>query len=346
IVGTLRLDVENSFINYFSESTDAHRELSFIDRELGGSTPLDLVLTLPEAQAPENDLVISADNVQQLQRIQALLEEQEGMGKVLSIVNFTELARELNNDQPLTEYELTAIYRTIDENLRDDLLGSFYSAEHAQLRISARVQDATEGLNRARLIENVRTGMADLEIGRDQYSLTNLFVLYQDVLQRLFHSQMLSLGLVYIVLTLTFLAIFGSLRLAVIGIAPNILSTVGVLGVMGWLRIPLDLMTITIASIAMGIAVDDTIHYLHRYREELARAGANGADGAIQATSFSVGYAILYTSVIIMLGFSQLGFSDFIPSVQFGLLASLAMAMALLWNLLLLPVLLRRFVRA
>ncbi|MEX1197473.1 MAG: MMPL family transporter [Pseudohongiellaceae bacterium] len=343
--GVLRLDVENSFINYFSESTDAYRELSFIDQELGGSTPLDLVLTFPEADAPENDLVISAANVQQLQRIQALLEEQEGMGKVLSIVNFTELAREINNDQPLTEYELTAIYRTIDENLRADLLGSFFSEEHSQLRISARVQDATQGLNRAQLIENIRAGMTELGIDREQYSLSNLFVLYQDILQRLFFSQMVSLGLVYIVLTLTFLAIFGSPRLAVIGIAPNILSTIGVLGVMGWFRIPLDLMTITIASIAMGIAVDNTIHYIHRYREELGKAGADGARAAITATSFSVGYAMLYTSVIIMLGFSQLGFSDFIPSVQFGLLASLAMGMALMWNMLLLPVLLGRFAR-
>jgi predicted RND superfamily exporter protein len=143
------------------------------------------------------------------------------------------------------------------------------------------------------------------------------------------------------VLTLTFLAIFRSVKVALIGIAPNILSTLGVLGVMGWLGIPLDLMTITIAAIAMGIAVDDTIHYIHRYLEEL-----NGSsEEAVERSHGSVGYAIVYTSFIITLGFSLLAFSDFVPSVLFGLLTGLAMIMALVWDLCLLPVLLNRFVR-
>lgn len=339
--GLFLLNVENSFINYFSDSTEVHKELTFIDQELGGSTPFDVTITIPESESAESDLLLRAESVQLLQRVQAMLENQEGMGKVLSIVNFTELAREINDDRPLTEYELTAIYRTVDENLREDLVGSFFSPEHSQLRISARVQDATEGLNRADLIGFVREGIEDLGIAPENYALTNLFVLYQDILQRLFRSQILALGIVYLALTLTFFAIFRSLRVAMVGIAPNIMSTIAVLGVMGWLRIPLDLMTITIASIAMGIAVDDTIHYVHRYREELQNSSSQSA---VRRSNFSVGYAMLYTSVIIILGFSQLAFSDFIPSVQFGLLASLAMAVALIWNLSLLPVLLGKFV--
>ncbi|WP_198411305.1 efflux RND transporter permease subunit [Marinimicrobium alkaliphilum] len=337
--GLFLLDVENSFIDYFSKDTDAHRELTFIDQELGGSTPLDVVLTIPEVEQP--DLIITAEDVQRAQRVQEMLQEQEGMGKILSIVNFTQLAMELNDGRPLTEYELTAAYRMVDDELRDDLIGSYFSEEHSQLRISARIQDATEGLNRAELMESIKNEMAELGIAEDDYTLTNLFVLYQDILQRLFRSQILALGIVYIALTLAFFAIFRSVRLALVGITPNILSTVGILGVMGWLRVPLDLMTITIASIAMGIAVDDTIHYIHRYREELSKESANTA---LRNTNFSVGYAMLFTSVIIMLGFSQLAFSDFIPSVQFGLLASLAMFMALVWNLTLLPVLLAKFV--
>lgn len=342
IGGLFLLDVENSFIHYFSEDTEVRRELSFIDQELGGSTPLDVVITIPEAQKDDaGELVVTAETVQQMQRVQKMLEQQKGMGKLLSIVNFTELAKSINDGKPLTEYELTAIYRAISKDLRDDLVGSFFSAEHSQLRISARIQDTTEDLNRAQLIEDIRSGIEELGIAEENYSLTNLFVLYQDILQRLFRSQILALGIVYVVLTLTFFAVFRSFRVALVGIAPNILSTIAVLGVMGWLRIPLDLMTITIASIAMGIAVDDTIHYIHRYLEEINTTDANTA---LQNTNFSVGYAILYTSLIIMLGFSQLAFSDFIPSVQFGLLASLAMAVALIWNLSLLPVLLSKFV--
>ncbi len=340
IGGLFQLTVENSFINYFRESTDVHRELSFIDQQMGGSTPLDIIITLPEKNKDQTDLVIEAQTVQQLQRLHALLQEHKGMGKLLSIVNFTELAREINDGKPLTEYELTSLYRTMSRDIREGLLGSFFSPEYSQIRISARIKDATEGLSREDLMAAIKDDMADLNIPPERYILANLFVLYQDILQRLFRSQILALGLVYIALAITFFVIFRSFRVMLITITPNILSTVGVLGIMGWLRIPLDLMTITIASIAMGIAVDDTIHYTHRYLEELKSAPAGQA---MKNCNFSVGHAVIYTSVIIILGFSLLAFSDFIPSAQFGLLTSLAMAIALVWNLTLLPVLLVRF---
>jgi predicted RND superfamily exporter protein len=339
--GLFLLHVENSFINYFDESTQVHRELSFIDQELGGFTPLDIVIDIPAVQKSDPELIMSAETVQQLQRVQKMLNQQEGVGKVLSVVNFTELAKEVNEGKPLTEYELTAIYRTLDKEVRKGLVSSFFSPEHNQLRISARIQDATEGLNRAQLLEDIQQGMEELGIAQENYSLTSLFVLYQDILQRLFRSQILALGFVYIVLTLTFCLVFRSIKVGLIGVAPNILSTVTVLGVMGWAGIPLDLMTITIASIAMGIAVDDTIHYVDRYLTEAKQEAGNVA---LERTHLSVGYAILYTSLIIMMGFSLLLFSDFVPSVQFGLLASLAMALALIWNLSLLPVLLEKFV--
>lgn len=340
LAGMPRLDVENSFINYFSEDTRVYRELSFIDRELGGTTPLDVVIDVPESELPNEDLVASAEQIQSLERVQALLREQYGMGKVLSVVNFTELARLVNDGRPLTEYELTALYTTLDDNLRRGVVGAFFSEDNRQVRISARVQDSTGNLDRAELVEAIRGGIAALGYEENEYTLTNLFVLYQDILQRLFQSQAVSLGIVYALLGLCFLLIFRSWRIGLIALTPNILATAGVLGVMGWLNIPLDLMTITIASIAVGIAVDDTIHYIHRFQRE--RRSPDGPESPVQRATFTVGFAMLYTSLIIMLGFSQLGFSDFIPSVQFGLLASLAMFMALISNLLLLPVLLAR----
>jgi len=340
VAGLFLLDVENSFINYFRERTRIHRELTFIDRQLGGSTPLDIVYTIPATER-KKDLVMTADTVQLLQRIQQALKQHEGVGKTLSVVNFTELAKEVNEDKPLTEYELTAIYWVMEDALRKDLLGAFFSPEHAQVRFSVRIEDSTEGLDRTDLLQAIRSDLADLGIPENRYTLSNLFVLYQDILQQLFRSQILTLGIVYAVLTLTFFVIFRSVRVALIGIAPNILSTLAVLGLMGWLGIPLDLMTITIAAIAMGIAVDDTIHYIHRYLEEL---GDSPADKAVERSHGSVGYAILYTSLIITLGFSLLTFSDFVPSVLFGLLTGFAMILALLFVLCLLPALLSRFV--
>jgi hypothetical protein len=340
--GLFLLDVENSFINYFRERTRVHRELSFIDRQFGGTTPLDIVYTIPGAER-KKDLVLTADTVQLLQRIQHRLQKHEAVGKALSVVNFTQLAKAVNEDKPLTEYELTAAYWLMEDALREQLLGSFFAPEHAQVRFSIRIKDTTEGLDRAELLAAIRNDLNGLGIPENRYSLSSLFVLYQDILQRLYRSQILTLGIVYVVLTLTFLAIFRSVRVALIGITPNILTTLAVLGLMGWLRIPLDLMTITIAAIAMGIAVDDTIHYIHRYLEELE---GSPPDQAVERSHGSVGYALLYTSLIITLGFSLLAFSDFVPSVLFGLLTGFAMVAALVFDLCLLPALLNRFVRS
>lgn len=336
IMGIQRLNVENSFINYFKETTQIHQELAFIDQEFGGSTPMDLIYT-PSAPPDNPDLVMSALTVQELQLIQHRLQEHEAVGRVLSAVNLTTLARELNG-KPLTEYELTTAYWLMDADFREDLLGAFYDKESGQARLNVWIKDLTPGLNRAQLLADIRAQMAAMGVPPERYQLSNMFVLYQDILQRLFRSQILTLGLVYGALFCVFVVIFRSLRLALIALVPNLLPTLAVLGIMGWLGIALDLMTITIAAIAMGIAVDDTIHYIHRFQEE--RAGNHYAE-AVRRTHGSVGLAILYTSLLIMAGFSLLAFSDFLPSVLFGLLTSLCMGLALLGDLCVLPVLLR-----
>lgn len=339
VAGLFRLNVENSFINYFREDTEVHKELAYIDQEFGGSTPLDLVYTAQQ-KSTDPDIVISANTVQTLQLIQHNLGQHEAMGRILSPVNLTDLARQLNG-APLTEYELTAAYWLMDASFRENLLGAFYDPQTGQARINVWIKDLTPGLNRAQLLADIKSDMQASGIDESSYSLSNMFVLYQDILQRLFSSQILTLGLVYCALMLTFLLIFRSFRLAVIAIVPNLIPTVVVLGVMGWLNIALDLMTITIAAIAMGIAVDDTIHYIHyihRFQEEHARAGYKQA---VLQTHNSVGIAIFYTSLLIVVGFSMLAFSDFVPGILFGLLTSLAMVLALLADLCLLPVLLR-----
>ncbi len=334
--GIYRLDVENSFLDYFDDDTQVHRELTFIDQEFGGSTPLDIVFHY-DKEDDESDLVLTAETVQLMQQVQERLRAREGVGKTLSVVNFTEVAREMNGDRPLTEYELSTLYYLMEDSLRESLLGSFLSTENEEVRISSRIQDATPGLNRADLITGIRADLDELLPESADVRMTNLFVLYQDVLQKLFRSQILTLSLVFAVLLITFAIIFRSIRISLLAIVPNVCSTLAILGVMGWLGIPLDLMTITIAAIAMGIAVDDTIHYIHRYQEEREKGSTSKA---ITQTHNSVGYAIVYTSFIVIVGFSLLSFSDFVPSIYFGLLTGVAMFMALFSNLTLLPVML------
>ncbi|WP_269619724.1 efflux RND transporter permease subunit [Zhongshania sp. BJYM1] len=342
IFGSLRLDVENSFINYFASDTEVHKELSFIDKEFGGSTPLDIIYTPPEAPTPYNNLVLHARDIHNVQRIQKALGEFEAMGTRLSVFNFTQLAKQINNNKPLTEYELTAIYWTLDKSIREDLLNSFLIEPPTQLRISARIKDSTKNLDRGAMLAEINKKIQDLGIPAENYQLSNLFVLYQAMLEQLFTSQILTLGAVFIALGIAFFLIFKSAKIAVIAIIPNIISAIAILGVMGWCDIPLDFMTMTIAAIAMGIAVDDTIHYIHRYLLELK---TNTAEKAVERSHQSVGYALIYTSIIIAIGFALLGFSDFVPSVLFGLLTGLAIIIALVADMTLLPVLLHKFVR-
>ena len=343
-LGISRLNVENSFIDYFAKDTQVYQELAFIDKQFGGSTPLDIILKADATDA-NNELVLTADNVNQLQLVQAVVKAFEATGSVTSVANFTELARQLNDNRPLTEYELTTVYRLLDEKVVNQLIGSYFSAEDDELRIAVRVQDTTAGLQRDEFLRDLRSDISAVGVPAESFSLTGLFILYQDILSRLFDSQIKTLGIVYVVLGLVLFAIFRSVKVALIALVPNVLTTLGILGVIGWLGIPLDIMTITIAAIAMGIAVDDTIHFLHAYLKGLKEGTAGqAAQRASDAAFGHTGLAILFTTTIIAIGFSLFGFSNFIPSVNFGLLTATAMIMALVTDITLLPALLNKFV--
>ena len=341
-VGITRLNVENSFIDYFADDTQVHRELAYIDKEFGGTTALDIILTVTD-KPDDPSLIISADSVNQLQLVQQAVTAFEATGSVTSLANFTELATQLNNGRPLTEYELTSIYYLLNEKVVNQLVGAYFSEQDQRLRIAIRVQDTTAGLDREQFLTNLRQDLASVGVASEQYQLTSLFVLYQDILSRLFDSQITTLGLVYIALGLVFLAIFRSLKVALIALLPNVLTTLAILGVIGWAGIPLDIMTITIAAIAMGIAVDDTLHFVHGYMAGL-KEGEGQAEAAAEEAFKHSGLAILMTTTVIAVGFSLFGFSDFLPSVYFGLLTALAMIMALVADLTLLPALLNKLV--
>jgi hypothetical protein len=337
VLGCFRLTAENSFLNYFSDSTDVYRELSFIDKEFGGSTPFDLIYTIPEHQR-NPDLVITAEAVATVAAIQQRLQDKPAVGNITSIADFTRIAATVR-DKPLTEYELTVFYQSLDKELREDLFGAYFSESDHQVRISTRIQDTTEGFNRAQFMRSLHKDMADLGVKTQHYQLSNLFVVYQDILSRLVNSQFITLGIVYLVMGLILLIIFRSVLVAAICLVPNITTTALILGTMGLLNIPMDLMTITIAAVAMGISVDDTIHYVHRFLKEQRINPEN----PVKQSHLSVGYAMVYTTVIVVVGFSALIFSDFIPSILFGFLTGLAMIVALLTDMTILPVLLKRY---
>ncbi len=363
LVGISKLIVENSFIDYFKDTTEIHRGMKIIDQNLGGTTPIDIIIELDEPNAPippavkaesadtdsdfdefdefdksqDNDKYwFTSDKMAKIVKIHDYLDSLPETGKVLSLGTMMKIADKLNNGKPLDNFQLALLYSEIPDKFKNMILKPYVSVEHDQVRFSVRVKDSEKTLKRNELIKKINQDMTGkLGISQDNLHLTGMLVLYNNMLQSLFSSQILTLSTVVLALICMFLVLFRSFKIALIAIYPNLLSIMVVLGVMGWLNIPLDMMTITIAAISVGIAVDNTIHYIHRFRQEFS------VDQNYIRTVYrchgSIGNALYYTSITIILGFSILALSNFIPSVYFGLLTGLAMLIALLGALTLLP---------
>jgi len=373
VVGISRLTVENSFTEYFKKSTEIYQGMALIDKKVGGTTPLDIILDPPKETAVQVEPVddeedddfdeLFADdeedagsgagitgssywfNVFQLEKIKevhAYLESLEQTGKVLSMDTTMDLLQKLNQDKPIDNLTLSVMYKRMPESIKRTLFDPYMSDDGNQMRFAIRVIDSNPDLKRNELIERINADLIDkLNLQPEQVSLSGMLVLYNNVLQSLFRSQILTLSAVFIAIMSMLALLFQSLRLAAIGIVPTLVAASLILGLMGLLSIPLDIMTITIAAITVGIGVDNTIHYVHRIREEFAKKGEYWT--AIRASHASVGRAIYYTSITVTLGFSILALSNFIPTIYFGLFTGLAMVVALVANLTLLPLLIQLF---
>jgi len=281
----------------------------------------------------------TSDKINRIKAAQRYLESLPQTGKILSLANIINTAEKLNNGKKLDSFDLALLYNETPEEFRNTLIKPYVSVEHNQARFWVRIRDSKKHLRRDELLRKIKTDLpALLGIKAENVHLAGLLVLYNNMLQSLFNSLVLTFGITLLILTGMFFVLFRSLKIAIVAMIPNILPIAFVLGLMGFLDIPLDMMTITIAAIGVGIAVDDTIHYIHRFKYEFSQTKDYIA--TMHKCHGSIGYAMYYTSITIITGFSILGLSNFIPTVYFGLLTSLAMLMALLAALTLLPQLL------
>ena len=360
IVGLAQLKVENSFIDYFREKTEIFQGMTLFDEKLGGTLSFDVIVDLPDEPedvdgfddgfgdsfddgfgdgGDDDAYYFTAPKMDSVEEIHRYLDDDPQTGKVLSFGAVVQLARQLNGNEPIDGVLWAVLYSRIPETLKDTVLKPFISIEENQLRFNVRVIESDPDLKRNELLQRVERGIEEkFGFSDDQVNVTGVLVLYNNVLQSLYESQILTLGVVMFVIMLMFLLLFRSLAIAMICIIPNAIAAAFVLGIMGWLGIPLDIMTITIAAISVGIGVDNTIHYMHRFRREYPRFGN------YRQTMFychnSIGRAMYFTSMTIVAGFSILALSNFIPTIVFGLLTSLAMLVALIGSLTLLPQLL------
>ncbi len=367
-VGISQLKVENRFIDYFDESTEIYQGMEVIDQKLGGTIPLDIIIRAhadvsttedPEKSSSFDELAFDAfdsdlsdpfgsaaantplgywftrHGLTRVTKLHTYLDKLDETGKVISLASLYQVMKDITGVD-IDDFQLALIGQNLTPDIKGSLVTPYLSQGGNETRLSVRVKETSQQLNRNELLKQLETYLQDeMGLTKDEYELTGMLVLYNNMLQSLFSSQIMTLGAVFFAITLMFTLLFRSLYIALIAITPNLLAAGMVLGGMGLLGIPLDMMTITVAAITVGIGVDDTIHYIHRFKDEFAK------DEDYVATMYrchsSIGRAMFYTSVIIIVGFSILSLSNFTPTIYFGLLTGFAMLSALLGALILLP---------
>ncbi len=357
VVGISKLEVENSFINYFNKNTEIYKGMKLIDEELGGTTPLEVILKFPkkdkEKKSTEDDEFedwgdendknddkywFTKDKIDKIASVHNYLDSLPEIGKVLSFSSIIDVATQLNNNKPLGTLEMGVLYSKIPESIKTEIIDPYLSIENDEARISLRIIDSQENLRRNDLINKINFDLKDkIGLEESEYQLAGVLILFNNLLQSLFKSQILTLGLVIIGIFIMFLILFRNIKLSLIGVVPNFIAAFFILGIIGLLEIPLDMMTITIAAITIGIAVDNSIHYIYRFKEEFNKI--KDYNKTLQLCHSTVGVAILNTSITIVFGFSILVLSKFIPTIYFGMFTGLAMLLAMISVLTLLPAL-------
>ena len=354
VVGISRLEVENSFINYFKKNTEIYKGMKLIDEKLGGTTPLEIILKFPNKEDLKTDeddefedwddgqdqnnekYWFTKDKIDKIDSIHNYLEGLPEVGKVLSFSSIIKVATQLNNNKPLDTLEMSVLYSKIPKNIKKDIIDPYISIENNEARISLRIIDSQEDLRRNDLIKKINYDLKNkLNLNEDEFKLAGVLILFNNLLQSLFKSQILTLGLVMIGIFAMFMVLFRNIKLSLIGIVPNFIAAFFILGIIGLLEIPLDMMTITIAAITIGIAVDNSIHYIYRFKEEFLKN--KDYINTLKICHSTVGVAILNTSITIVFGFSILVFSNFIPTIYFGVFTGIAMLLAMISVLTLLP---------
>ena len=375
VYGITQLKVENSFINYFKSKTEIFKGMKLIDTELGGTTPLDIIIKFNDEIDDEkklditintdsndediftedldlmenlfndsnkninNDIWFTQEKIKIISEIHHFLEEKKEIGKVQSIYSLIEMAN-LINKKPLSIFELSILYKEIPNIYKESLIKPYLSIENNMVKISSRIKDSDD-IKRNKLINDINIHIENKYQNLNEFKINGLLVLYNNMLQSLFNSQIKSFGIILMSIFLMLIILFRSFKLSLVAMIPNIIASSTILGLIGLLNIPLDIMTITIAAITIGIAVDNTIHYIYRIQEN--KKIYQVSEIIIKKTNNNVGNAILTTSFTISFGFSVLCLSNFIPTILFGIFTALAMLIAMMGVLITLPSILIRF---
>ncbi|MPV77612.1 efflux RND transporter permease subunit [Campylobacter hepaticus] len=354
LFGISKLRVENSFVNYFKDSSDIKKGLLVIDKNLGGTLPLEVIVefkkntnnqntndTLDSFEnefdnlAKEDTYWFDSEKIRIAQKVHNFLEKQEFVGSVLSLNSLLSLGKKINNGKDLDDFTLAFLNENLPSQFKQDLLSPFVNIKHNQLRFNMRIVDSNPYLKRNEFLIKLKKQLHELL--KDDgviIQVTGIMVLYNNMLQSLFSSQFDTLAFVILAIFILFIIVFKDLKFSLIAILVNVIPLSLVFALMGFFNISLDMMSITIAAISIGIGIDDAIHYIYRFKEEIKK---NNIKQAIINSHLSIGSALYYTTISIVLGFSVMMSSNFIPTIYFGILTVFVMILLLSGSLFLLP---------
>ncbi len=351
LFGMNYLKIENSFIGYFKEKTEIYKGMVIIDKKLGGTIPFDVIIKFPqnakqnlenldefeaEFLEEENDKKywLNSQKVRIAYKVGDFLRSQKFVGNVTGIDTFLKIGKILNDQKELDDFALSVLFSNLPQNYKDIVINPYINAENREIHFVVRIQDSDKNLRRNQFLLDLEKNLNEILKNDDvKVEVSGIMSLYNNVLQSLISSQISSFSLVILALFLTFIYIFKSLKYAIIAIMTNIAPLIVVFGIMGFLDIPLDIMSITIASISIGIGVDNIIHYIYRYKIELR---TKDKISAIQASHASIGYAMYFTSFAIFMGFGVMILSNFWPTIYFGIFTNLVIFLMLMATLILL----------
>jgi len=331
-IGTQRLVVENSFIGYFKKDTPIYQGMSKLDRELGGTMPLEVVLI-----GEGKDYWINRENLAKLKEVHEWLDELPETGVVISPHTMVKLITKVNKGEEVPIPIIKMALAQLPKDIEDAVVGPYMNEDRSQVRIAMRAIESDDSLSRKDLMDRIDAYLESDVFAAEEMTgkSTGLFQLYNNLLQSLYTSQIQTIGAVFGGIWIMFVLLFRSIRLATIAIIPNIIPVVLVIGTLGWSGIPLDIMTTMTAAITLGIAVDFAIHYIHRFQHEFAENPNYVA--CMYRCNNSIGRAMYFTTLTIIAGFSLLFFSNFIPNIYFGVFTILAILVAFMAAVTLLP---------
>lgn len=353
--GSSKITVENSFINYFNKDTEIYKGMKLIDEKLGGTTPLEIIVKFKDAsskKASSDDFFETSNSdefkdsywftnfrTETITNVHKYLEGLPEIGKVLSFYSVIQMGEKINDNKKLGSLETAILYSKLPDDIKKNIVSPYISIENNEARFSVRVVDSNPNLNRKELLSKIQMHLEqNLKLSKDDFKITGVFVLFNNQLQSLYKSQIQTLSFSYFGILIALFILFRSWKLSLIASAPDIVASMMILGSLGFLKIPLDMMTITIATIVMGIGTRAGIYYINRFKSEFAIH--KDYKKTIIACHETVGRSIVIAALTIIFGFSILVLSNFNPTINFGILIGIAIFAALILSLTIMPLLL------